>query len=727
MSAPPSCPADLKVVKPVKPGKIKDLATSSDPSKDYLVPFPLMFNTTSASCMGAPEMAYESNINILNGGKVDAWNTARSPGYGMAYFNRSDLPYYYDLADAFTIGDQYFQSTFTATCPNREMLFTGSNGLSVATANPKLNPKQYCMLDDSEPTAPGFAWETMAETLESNNISWKLYQGEDNFDDNAFAWFDNFRHAKKGNPLYDLGMARVNSTSPYGFVDAWEADIKAGTLPQVTWLVGPADLSEHASHHPADGEDLSRRLMDVLQRYPETYKKTVFILNYDEGGQFYDHVVPPTPPTTASLHGGGQSTVNTTGELTLETQFNIPAGHPIGVGWRVPLMLISPWSRGGYVYSEVADHTSVIQFIEKRFNIKCPNISPWRRAITSDLTAGFDFTKSDPSWPSSFPDTTNNVNASQEQCDQNPPPQIPSIQQMPRQESGVKMQRAIPSYIFNVIDTVNITTKQIILNIQHHGNVVKDEKDEKRSVTAGVFGVYDRAGVDMHNNYVQQPPRMFTVEGGATITSAPWELTEQNGYKLHVHGPNGFVRHFEGDGVTDSFFSVTLTYKPTTQQVILSMSNSGTTKAATAAGAGAATATAAATFTIVDNAYGNKDQSIVVPSGAKEFITVDVSPSGNWYDLSVTIIGVKNFKRRFMGKMETGKDSTTDPAMGNGVPALGHEDLELEQRRVHPPIPQEVAVLSDAVWSETFQEDQCKSERGRYKDVCYEFYRKQEL
>ena len=141
-------------------------------------------------------------------------------------------------------------------------------------------------------------------------------------------------------------------------------------------------------------------------------KSGVGLTQSGKGGQFYDHVMPPIPPTNASLHGGGKSTVNTAGELTLEKQFNISAGHPIGLGWRVPLMLISPWSRGGYVYSEVADHTSVIQFIEKRFNVTCPNLSPWRRAVTGDLTAAFDFSKADDSWPSSFPDTSNNVKAS---------------------------------------------------------------------------------------------------------------------------------------------------------------------------------------------------------------------------------------------------------------------------------------------------------------------------
>ena len=698
----PSCPTGLNV----KADNNIDTTTKNiqgDPSVDYLLPYPLMFDKTSASCMGAPEMAYESNMNILNGGKVDAWNTARDPGYGMAYFNRTDLPYYYELADTFTIGDQYFQSTFTATCPNREMLFTGSNGLSVATANPELNPKQYCELDDSEPSDPGFAWETMAETLMKNNITWKNYQGTDNFDDNAFAWFDTFRSAKAGNPLFDLGMKRVNSTSPYGFVDAFEADIKAGTLPQVSWLIGPAALSEHASHHPADGEDLSRRIMDVVQRYPETYKNMIFVLNYDEGGQFYDHHVPPNPPTNASMHGGGQSTVNTTGELTLETQFNIPKGHPIGLGWRVPLLLISPWSRGGYVYSEVADHTSVIQLIEEKFNVRCPNISPWRRAVTANLLSAFDFTKPDYSWPSKFPDTSNNVNASKEQCDNNPAPTVPTVQRTTKQEPGTKKQRAIPSYIFDVTDSVDAKTNAVTLTLTHNGGKIGDA-----SVTAGSFSVYDRVGVNAGNNYTQDPPRWFTIESGKSIVTQPWDTKKHSAYDLHLHGANGFVRLFRGNGAEDAIYLAKLTYQPKTQHVSISMSNDGTSDT---------------TFIITDMAYNEQPQKITVPKGgAIKTTLIDVSKNGNWYDLAITVSNEKLFLRRFMGRMETGKDSITDPAMGNGVPALGHEDMDIEKRRIHPSMPEEVAALTNSIWSVKFQEEECNSERGRFKDACYDYY-----
>jgi hypothetical protein len=134
----------------------------------FILPFHLEFNKTATQCMPAPEMDYHSDIGITNGGWLDSWNVARDPGFGMAYFTREDLPFYYALADSFTIGDQYFQSTFTATNPNRLHLFSGSNGLSVPNSG-------YSMLDDSEPL-PGFNWETMAETLMKSNVSWRVLQ-----------------------------------------------------------------------------------------------------------------------------------------------------------------------------------------------------------------------------------------------------------------------------------------------------------------------------------------------------------------------------------------------------------------------------------------------------------------------------------------------------------------------------------------------------------------------
>jgi phospholipase C len=162
----------------------------------YMLPFRVDPNATNAMCMPAPEMYYPTDINIYNHGRMDSWNTARDPGYGMSYFTRDDLPYYYLLYDHFLCGDQYFQSTFTCTNPNRMHLFTGSNGLSVG---------EEPVLENEEPR-PGYNWTTVAEILEDKNITWRVYQQLDNFDDNAFAWFANFQSSRPGDALFDRGV-----------------------------------------------------------------------------------------------------------------------------------------------------------------------------------------------------------------------------------------------------------------------------------------------------------------------------------------------------------------------------------------------------------------------------------------------------------------------------------------------------------------------------------------
>ena len=156
--------------------------------------------------------------------------------------------------------------------------------------------------------------------------------------------------------------------------------------------------------------ELTAKLIASLSENKEVYDKTAFILTYDEGGQFFDHHWTPTPPRNTKLYNDGKSTVSTEGELTKDMIDLIEKDHPIGLGFRVPMIIVSPWTRGGYIYSGVADHTSSIKFLEKRFNFTCENISPWRRAIASDLLDAFDFKNPDYSWPDHLPDTSDNYN-----------------------------------------------------------------------------------------------------------------------------------------------------------------------------------------------------------------------------------------------------------------------------------------------------------------------------
>jgi len=575
-------------------------------NQSYMLPFHVSTLTTSAICMDAPTMEYFCDIAMLDNGYYDKWNTARPAGMGMSYFNRTDLPYYYALYDGFTTGDQYFMSTYTATNPNRLHVFSGSNGLSVG--------QQPC-IDDIE---PGFNWITMGEVLEAANISWKVYQQADNFDDNANAWFNTYRNAKPGEPLYDKGMARS-----VDLIADFNNDMQAGKLPQVSWLVAPANMSEHASYHPSAGEDFTARILKAVQANPSVYAKMAFILNYDEGGQFFDHSWTPNVPLNQPTDG--ISTVDTTGEVWDRKQYG---NWTIGPGFRVPLLVISPWSRGNIVVSETFDHTSVMRMVEERFNVHLPTISPWRRAMMGDIFSAFDFQNPDYSWPT-LPDTSGYPDQSNTQCSTLPPPEVPAQQSFPTQEKGTRISRALP-YEFQVSDKTTSDTFSLTISVT--------------GARGAAFIFYDAS------NFTGFMPRKYTVDSLKSITDT-FSITGKKDYSFALYGPNGFVRQFAGSAAGAALNIAA--------KIVFGKSNNSVGIAV----AGASTVT----YDIFDNAYGQQAVMGAKGSGLTWFNT---SGSGNWYDFTVrdTTLG---FQRRFMGRMETGKDTISDPAMGAGLPTNG--------------------------------------------------------
>ncbi|SAL81598.1 phospholipase C [Caballeronia terrestris] len=574
----------------------------------YILPFHISTTTTSATCAQAPSMSYQTDIAMWNKGLCNAWNTARLPGLGMSYFTRDDLRFYYTLADAFTICDQYYASTLTQTNPNRLHLFSGSSGLSVGFP-PALN---------NADSAEGFKWQTVAELLETAGISWRVYQQLDNFDDNALALFQSFKSASPTSALYRRGMATVDDVA-----QAFAADVASGKLPQVSWIVAPTALSEHANYHPQAGEDLSAKLLAALAANPEVWSRTVFLLNYDEQGGFFDHAVPPTPPGDDTE---GRTTVATTGELYDDL--------PIGLGFRVPMTVVSPWSRGGYVCSEVFDHTSVIQFIERRFRIRCRNISAWRRSVCGDLTSAFNFRNPDPSWPE-LPDTNGYIARANLQCSSLPAPSIPTVQFMPKQEPGTRPSRALP-YEFHAnaaVDAMKGTFSLLLINNGKAG---------------AAFSAYDLA---MRTRW----PRRYALDPDTQLVDS-WTQSQLNGtkYSIALHGANGFLRIFRGDFAEGPRLrmaepEIEVSYDVANDAVCLVMRNSGH---------------ATCQFSVRSNVYRTVKSPWVfsVPAGGSVKKSWSVSASGNWYDFSVTVDTQRAFLRRFAGRLENGLDLISDPA-----------------------------------------------------------------
>ena len=448
-------------------------------------------------------------------------------------------------------------------------------------------------------------------------------------------------------------MARVDD-----LIVEFENMLAADTLPQVMWIVGPANVSEHATWWPSAGEDFTARILKTLAAHPDVYAKTAFILNYDEGGQFFDHATSPVPPMPGA--GLGVSNIPTTGEVN-----PVSGGHaPIGPGFRVPALVISPWSRGHAVVSEVFDHTSVLRFVEERFGVHCPNISPWRRAISGNLMSAFDWANPDYSWPT-LPDTSGYVAAAASECAHLPPPKIPAEQAMPVQEPGTRLSRPLP-YAFMLWDVVS--SGKVTITIGNLGTA------------GGAFNLVDA----LPSNAA---PRQYGVAVGTNVSDT-LPAGAGGAYAYALHGANGFLRVLTGVA-KDGAPSASCGYSGTgaAARVIVSLS---------AGASGGA-------YTVVDKAYGVAGVNGTLPAGGSTDLPFDMTHVGNWYDFSVT--WDNGDSRRCAGRMETGVAGISDPAMAAGVPGWASE-VATERGLLpkgglvaarHPPLPEAHRVMPRAL------------------------------
>ncbi len=367
----------------------------SDGTKDVLPFHPDADDLGLAFIQDLPH-GWQDTHAAFNGGKYDKWVPSKGTTT-MAYLTRKDIPFHYALADTFTLCDAYHCSFMGSTDPNRYYLWTGYVGNDGKGGGPVLGNDEK-----------GYGWTTYPERLEQAGVSWKIYQdvgdGLDaaggwgwindayrgNYGDNSLLYFNRYRDAKPGDPLYDKARTGTDAKKGEGFFDRLKADVKTGKLPQVSWVVAPEAFTEHPNWPANYGAWYVSQVLDALTSDPEVWAKTALFITYDENDGFFDHVIPPFPPASGAQ---GKSTVNPSPDL-----FKGDASHvagPYGLGQRVPMLVVSPWSKGGYVCSETFDHTSVIRFIERRFGVHEPNISPWRRAVTGDLTSAFDFSRKD--------------------------------------------------------------------------------------------------------------------------------------------------------------------------------------------------------------------------------------------------------------------------------------------------------------------------------------------
>jgi phospholipase C len=742
-------------------------------------PFRLNLKDTKATWMGFLPHNWASQVDARNGGRHDHWLEAKKSGkkayagmpLTLGYYNRDDIPFYYALADAFTICDQHFCSSLTPTLPNRLFFWTGTVRERPSVDSPA-NVRNEQVINNNWK----LGWTTFPERLEQLGIPWKIYQNEldlpSGLDDEEDAWLGNFgtniteyfpQYHAAAHPLHRAYMEKMrpvlpdiiaelkkqiagadlteeetaklkktltsrqddaaylaqewprwsenvpeklspvaralydkafctNSADPdyralaemtYQDGDAertvqvpkgdvfhqFRQDVKAGTLPTVSWLSAPERLSDHPESAWYGAWFISEAFR-ILTENPEVWKKTIFILTYDENDGYFDHVPPfvaphPRKPETGFLSKGLDADLEYV-ELEQDSKLKQkgPRESPIGLGYRVPMIIASPWSRGGCVCSQVLDNTSVLMFLEKFLSqktgkpIKETNISSWRRSICGDLTSLFQSAPDETSpnteflsrdevvkeiYTAQFKPLPNGFKAlSEEEIEQirrNPR----SSKWMAQQEPGMRRSSPLP-YELYVDGALSADGSRFVIRLEASSKYFGEE-------TVGCpFIVYARTGKDL-------VIRNYAVAAGDHLEDS-WAVSDFAGgiYHVQVHGPNGFFREFIGNA-SDPLLTVNARYSATGEAL------NGNIEISVANREGAR----ALSVNVGHQSYKGASETRSVPPGGTETFVVDTQGSYRWYDLAVSLKGIDHFIRRFAGRVETGEWSFSDPAMSGST------------------------------------------------------------
>ncbi|MFI0452906.1 phosphocholine-specific phospholipase C [Actinomadura sp. 6N118] len=556
--------------------------------------------------------------------RADGWNSgwipAKTPAT-MAYVERRDIPLQYELADTFTICDAYHSSVPSSTSPNRNYFVSGHTGYEPGSTKRAIENDAY-----SEDTHAGYDWTTYAEELEKAGVSWKVYQEWDNYQDNNLEFFVKFKEiarkvlqgdfksmdsfysaflradeakrkqmqarldegvaklppAERG--LFERGLRRVPAG---GLAADFRADIKAGKLPAVSYLVPSAADSEHPSaSSPIQSARITYDILDAIASDPEIWATTALFITYDEFDGLFDHVPPPVPPESV------------TGEY-----YN---GDPIGFGFRVPMTVVSPWTVGGYVCSQVFDHTSMTQFMEKWLGVRAPDMGDWRRTVSGDLTSAFDFASAGrrPSveQPSAVPAFTGRWK-----------PTPPADQKMPAPEPGTRRARPLP---YQPEASLSVAKGTLRLSLTNTG------------IESVHFSLYPYAG--------ELPkPRHFDVARKLEQEIKPGG----DAYDLVLIGPNGFRREFAGTARGGADVT-SLPQANGGRDVWIFLKNTGDEEV---------------TFTLKALAYAKRDRQVKVKPGKQR--KVRWNTDHGWYDVEIKVSGDATFRRRLMGHVENGRPS----------------------------------------------------------------------
>jgi phospholipase C len=754
----------------------------SNKEGETYAPFRLDIHNTKATWMSSLPHSWSDQVDARNNGRYDKWLESKQSGnkdykgmpLTLGFHTREDIPFYYALADAFTVCDQHFCSSLTGTTPNRLFFWSGT-----IRQKPDENAQANVWNDDADYDSM-VNWTTFPERLEENNISWKVYQNElsvgvgfnsdedswlANFGDNPLEYFTQYN--VKFHPAYMVNLPKAAAslaeqikkqenllaTSPGGNTDTekenkkldylkkqlaiveadqikytnenyqrlsaremsihakafstnindphyhqltdiqykdgdterrmkapkgdvlhqFREDVNNDKLPTVSWIVAPENFSDHPSA-AWFGVWYISEVLDILTKNPEVWKKTIFILTYDENDGYFDHVPPfvaphPHKANTGLTSAGIDTSVDYVANGQQQSVQDRARESAIGLGYRVPMVIASPWSRGGWVNSEVFDHTSSLKFLEAFLSHKTgkkieePNISKWRRTICGDLTSVFrpynnekislpEFIERDEfiegihkaqfkQLPSNYKKLT-----AGEIAGINKDPWSSPL--MPHQEKGIRSACALPYELY--ADGGLAADKQTVEITLKAGILIFKERSAGSPFQIYAPGIYQQQAVQTWN---------YAVEAAQEVKDK-WKISdfENNRYHLQVYGPNGFFREFTGTQ-NDPQVNVHLLYDTDllrkdllTGNIIFTFDNAGEQSLE---------------LEITDNAYKVQAVHITVPKKRKKTIGLGIGNSFGWYDFSIKLKGNSVFEKRYAGRVETGKASKTDPFMGRMV------------------------------------------------------------
>jgi phospholipase C len=579
----------------------------------YLLPYNLTDQTD-----GDLDHSWDGDHEAWNGGAWNNWVPAKTEET-MGYFTRTEIPFQYAVADAFTICDGYHQAIMAPTSPNRMYFWTGTSSGWTS------NPNDYEV--DFGPGAGTREVTTYPELLQAAGINWRVYTNDQVGDSGSYPEY--FAGDYGDNPLwfyqqYNSTNSRQGGTSELatrGAVTPWKTDpgappiskthaayvlssfikdVTNNTLPQVSWIVAPAGYCEHPSYTPDYGAHYVNTVLRTLFSNPDLWKTTALFITYDEHDGFFDHQLPPYP------------------EASVTDEYI--SGWPIGPGTRVPMLICSPWTRGGYVDSNVYDHTSMLRFLATWTGVKPANVTPWRASVTGDLTAAFDFEHPDFSIPANIPALDQTWILTQLTGGSTTPP-AEGAQKMPAQEPGTRPHR--PTLHQPRADvTVDRTTSKVTAALTNAG-------------TVGVsFAIYP----DAYLPFTCTPVTVLRSSPGSYV----WDATLTGGkYAFSVYGPDGFLTSFAGEIVPADLNAgpvpvVTASLRSGPAKTVeLTLANEGQDEIL---------------YTLTPNDYEGRTQMIAVTVGSPKTISWPTDQYG-YYDVVITANTADGFRRRYAGRI----------------------------------------------------------------------------